>query len=91
MAFGRSVRSVFEQERRMLEAEMRAQSVNAAVGGRAVGAQRALRRVAVVVVPAVGHLLAARLATPQRRALRRRHEHVVVRIVRRHHAPALCN
>lgn len=43
----------------MLEAQMRAQRVDAAVGGRAVRAHAALRRVRVVVVPAVGHLLAA--------------------------------
>lgn len=61
---------------------MRAQRVDAAVGGRAVGARVALRRVRVEVVPAVGHLLAAGLAAPQRRALGGRHEHAVVRILR---------
>lgn len=71
---------------------MRAQRVNAAVGGRAVGAERALRRVRVEVVPAVGHLLAARAAAPQRRVLRRRHEHAVVRVLRRRrYVRALCN
>lgn len=71
---------------------MRAQRVDAAVGGRAVGAERALRRVRVEVVPAVGHLLAARLAAPQRRALGRGHEHAVVRVGRRRRKPrALCN
>lgn len=62
---------------------MRAQRVDAAVGGGAVGAGRALRRVRVEVVPAVGHLLAARLAAPQRRAVGHGHEHAVVRVRRR--------
>lgn len=85
----RSGRLVLEQQRGVFEAEVRAQGVDAAVGGGAVRAERALRRVAVEVVPAVGDLLAARLAAPQRRALRRRHEHAVVRVVRA--ARALCN
>lgn len=85
-------RSVLEQQRGVLEAQVRAQRVDAAVRGGAVRAQRALRRVRVEVVPAVGHLLAARLAAPQRRALRRRHEHAVVRVLRRGRQPrALCN
>lgn len=67
----------------MLEAQMRAQRVDAAVGGRAVRAHAALRRVRVVVVPAVGHLLAAWLAAPEGRALCRRDEHAVVRVLRR--------
>lgn len=82
-------RLVLEQQRRVLEAQVGPERVDAAVGGGAVGAQRALRRVRVEVVPAVGHLLAARLAAPQRRALRRRHEHAVVRVLRR--VRALCN
>lgn len=61
---------------------MRAQRVDARVGGGAVGAGRALRRVRVEVVPAVGHLLAARLAAPQRRAVGHGHEHAVVRVLR---------
>lgn len=81
-------RLVLEQQGRVLEAQMGAQRVDAAVRGRAVGAQRALRRVRVEVVPAVGHLLAAALAAPQRRALRRRHEHAMVRVLR---PRALCN
>lgn len=87
MAF---VRLVFEQHGGVLEAQVRAQRVDAAVGGGAVGAGRALRRVRVVVVPAVGHLLAARLAAPEREALRRRHEHAVVR-ERGRRRRALCN
>lgn len=82
-------RLVLEQQRRVLEAQVGPERVDAAVGGGAVGAQRALRRVRVEVVPAVGHLLAARLAAPQRRAVRRRHEHAVVRVLRR--VRALCN
>lgn len=89
---GGVARSVLEQQRGVLEAQVRAQRVDAAVGGGAVGAQRALRRVRVEVVPAVGHLLAARLAAPQRRAVGRRHEHAVVRVLRRGvRALALCN
>lgn len=84
-----SGRLVLEQESRVLEAQVGAERVDAAVGGGAVGAERALRRVRVEVVPAVGHLLAARLAAPQRRALGRRHEHAVVRVLRR--VRALCN
>lgn len=84
-----SGRLVLEQQRRVLEAQVGPERVDAAVGGGAVGAQRALRRVRVEVVPAVGHLLAARLAAPQRRALGRRHEHAVVRVLRR--VRALCN
>lgn len=53
------VNLVFNYHLCMLEAQMRAQRVDAAVGGRAVRAHAALRRVRVVVVPAVGHLLAA--------------------------------
>lgn len=76
----------------MLESQVRAQRVNAAVGGGAVGAQAALRRVRVEVVPAVGDFLAARLAAPQRRALGGRHEHAVVRVLRRRgKVRALCN
>lgn len=83
---------VLEQQRGVLEAQVRAQRVDAAVGGRAVRAGLALRRVRVEVVPAVGHLLAARLAAPQRRALGRRHEHAVVRVGGRRRQPrALCN
>lgn len=72
---------------------MGAQGVDAAVGGRAVGAERALGRVRVEVVPAVGDLLAAGLAAPQRGALRRRHEHAVVRVLRRRRRQVrpLCN
>lgn len=83
---------MFEQQRGVLEAQVRAERVDARVGGGAVGAQAALRRVRVEVVPAVGHLLAARLAAPQRRALGRRHEHAVVRVLRRGRAARpLCN
>lgn len=83
---------MLEQQRGVLEAQVRAQRVNAAVGGGAVGAQAALRRVRVEVVPAVGDLLAARLAAPQRRALGGRHEHAVVRVLRRRgQVRALCN
>lgn len=82
---------MFEQQRGVLEPQVRAQRVDAAVGGGAVGAGRALRRVRVEVVPAVGHLLAARLAAPQRRALGHGHEHAVVRVGRRgRHVRALC-
>lgn len=84
-------RLVLEQQRGVLEAQVRAQRVDAAVGGGAVGAERALRRVRVEVVPAVGHLLAAGLAAPQRGALRRRHEHAVVRVLRRVRVRPLCN
>lgn len=62
---------------------MGAQRVDAAVGGRAVGAERALRGVRVEVVPAVGHLLAAGLAAPEGGTLRGRHEHAVVRVLQR--------
>lgn len=74
-------RLVFEQHGGVLEAQVRAQRVDAAVGGGAVGAGRALRGVRVEVVPAVGHLLAARLAAPQGGALRHGHEHAVVRVL----------
>lgn len=81
----------------MLQTQMGAQRVDAAVGGRAVGAERALSGVGMEVVPAVGDLLAARLAAPQRRALGRRHEHAVVGVLRRRDAAGhvragpLCN
>lgn len=82
---------VLEQQRGVLEPQVRAQRVDAAVGGGAVGAGRALRRVRVEVVPAVGHLLAARLAAPQRRAVGHGHKHAVVRVGRRgRHVRALC-
>lgn len=85
-------RLMLEQQRGVLESQVRAQRVDAAVGGGAVGAQAALRRVRVEVVPAVGDLLAARLAAPQRRALGGRHEHAVVRVLRRRgQVRALCN
>lgn len=86
-------RLVLEQQRGVLVAQVRAQRVDAAVRGRAVRARRALRRVRVEVVPAVGHLLAARLAAPQRRAVGHGHEHGVVRVRRRARAArrALCN
>lgn len=73
---------VLDDHLRVFEAEMRAQCVDAAVGGRAVGAQAALSRVRVVVMPTVGDLLATRLAAPQSCALGRRHEHAVVRVLR---------
>lgn len=83
---------MLEQQRGVLESQVRAQRVNAAVGGGAVGTQAALRRVRVEVVPAVGDFLAARLAAPQRRALGGRHEHAVVRVLRRRgQVRALCN
>lgn len=83
---------VLEKKSGVLEPQMGAQRVDAAVCSGAVGAERALRGVRVEVVPAVGHLLAARLAAPERRGLGRRHEHVVVRILRRRrHRQPLCN
>lgn len=88
---------VLEQKSGVFEAQMWAQRVNATVGSGAVGAERALSCVAVEVVPAVGHFLAARLAAPQSGALGRRHEHAVIRVLRRPRAshsqaaPALCN
>lgn len=74
----------------MFKPQVRAESVDAAVGGRAVGAGRALRGVRVVVVPAVGDLLAARLAAPKRGALGGRHKHAVVRVLRHRHVGTLC-
>lgn len=45
-------------------AHVTAQCVDAAVSSRTVGTEWALRSVRVIVVPPVGHLLAARLAPP---------------------------
>lgn len=53
-----------EQHLPVLGAYVRAQSVDPAVGGRAIGAQRALRGVYVEVVPTIGHLLPAGAASP---------------------------
>lgn len=84
-------RLVLEQQGGVLEPQVGAQGVDAAVGGGTVGAERALGRVGVEVVPAVGDLLAAGLAAPQRRALGRRHEHAVVGVLRRGQLRPLCN
>jgi len=48
----------------VLGAYVRAQSVDPAVGGRAIRAQRALRGVYVEVVPTIGHLFPAGAASP---------------------------
>lgn len=53
-----------EQHLPVLGAYVRAQSVDPAVGGRTIGAQRALRGVYVEVVPTIGHLLPAGAASP---------------------------
>lgn len=50
---------VLEKKSGVLEPQMGAQRVDAAVCSGAVGAERALGGVRVEVVPAVGHLLAA--------------------------------
>jgi hypothetical protein len=68
-----------EQYLPVLGAYVRAQSVDPAVGGRAIRAQRTLRRVYVEVVPTIGHLLPAGAASPQRRAVKRHGEHLVIR------------
>lgn len=68
-----------EQYLPVLGAYVRAQSVDPAVGGRAIRAQRALRRVYVEVVPTIGHLLPAGAASPQRRVVKRHGEHLVIR------------
>lgn len=52
-------------EQAVLGAHVAAQGVYAAVGGRTVRTEGALWSVRVVVVPPVGHLLAAGLAPPQ--------------------------
>lgn len=70
--------SVLEEPLRVLGAQVGAQRVDAAVRGRTVGAHGALRRVRVVVVPAVRHLLAARSAAPHRPRITRRREHIVI-------------
>lgn len=62
----------------VLGAYVRAQSVDPAVGGRAIRAQRALRGVYVEVMPTIGHLLSAGEAFPHRRAVKRYGEHVVI-------------
>lgn len=80
--------SVLQQQAGVLDAQVGAQRVYSAVRGRAVGTEGALRGVAVEVVPPVGHLLAARLAAPQRRAVRGSSEHAVIGQSRAIH---LCN
>ncbi|CAH3920344.1 unnamed protein product [Pieris brassicae] len=75
----------------MFETQMRAQGVYTAVGRRAVGAKGPLGSVRVEVMPAVGDLLAARLAPPQGGALGGRYEHAVIRVLRRRHLRPLCN
>ncbi|XP_026471667.1 head-specific guanylate cyclase-like [Ctenocephalides felis] len=63
----------------MFDAQMSPQSVYPAVTSRTVGARRPLRRVTVVMVPAVGDLLAATAALPQCRKLPSRKKHAVIR------------
>lgn len=70
---------VLDQSIGMLDTQMGPQCVDAAVGGRAIGAHRALRGVRVKVVPAVGHFLAAGPAAPHRAGqLPGGREHVVI-------------
>jgi len=68
-----------EQAVRMLDPQMGAQRIDPAVGGRAVGTHGPLGSVGVEVVPAIGHLLAARAASPHGARIAGRREHVVVR------------
>lgn len=68
-----------EQHLPVLGAYVRAQSVDPAVGGRAIGTQRALRGVYVEVMPTISHLFSTGAASPQRRAVKRHGEHLVIR------------
>lgn len=74
----------------MLGPDVRAQGVDAAVGGRAVRAERPLGRVYVEVVPSVGHLLAAGPTSPEGRAAQRHGEHLVVGEPNRHARHRTC-
>lgn len=74
----------------MLSANVRAQRVDPAVGGRAIGTQRALRGMYMEVVPAIGHLLSAGATSPQRRTVKRHGEHLVIREADRHARHRTC-
>lgn len=71
-------RGVLGIETGVLGAQMAAQRINTAVRRGTVGTIRALRGVRMVVVPSVGHLLAARLTAPHERVLAGRLKHNVI-------------
>lgn len=70
--------SMLDQLIRVFGTQMRAQRINSAVRCRTIRAHRSLCRVRVIVVPSIGHLLAARPTAPHGARITGRREHVVI-------------